>query len=179
MALIDSIRSPATFLAPIHLLSYSALLGTELYMSFVLIKVCYRSLPRNTFTTFLQRVFLLYFRGQVLLLLLTATTIPPYGPLTLLANRGNWIPFVVAGVPALLNMVIYGPRTRQIMIDRIDQETRDKGKSDNPTEPSDDSKTLKRSFSRNHAISIHLNLGSIGAMVWWAWKLASRVGIQL
>ncbi|KAI0895650.1 hypothetical protein F4806DRAFT_64169 [Annulohypoxylon nitens] len=178
-ALVNLTRSSAAFLAPLHILFFSTLLGSELYVSFVMLKVCYRSLPRTAFTTLLKRIFPTYFRGQVLLLLLTAATIPPHGPLTLIESKSNWIPFLVAGVPALLNIVVYGPRTRQIMIDQIHQETREGGKSDDSTEPSDEMRALKKSFSRNHAMSIHLNLISIGAMVWWAWKLALQLGSQL
>ncbi|KAI1089422.1 hypothetical protein F5B19DRAFT_378405 [Rostrohypoxylon terebratum] len=179
MVLANLTRTSATFLAPLHILFFSTLFGSELYVSFVMLKVCYRSLPRTAFTTLLKRIFPTHFRCQVLLLLLTAATIPPRGPLTLVESKSNWIPFLVAGIPALLNMVVYGPRTRQMMIEQIHQETRDGGKSDGPIEPSDDKKALTKSFSRNHAMSIHLNLVSIGAMVWWAWKLASRLEAQL
>ncbi|KAI1209334.1 uncharacterized protein F4807DRAFT_428038 [Annulohypoxylon truncatum] len=175
MSLIKITWSAMTFLAPLHILFYSVLLGTELYLSFVMLKVCHQSLPRAAFTTLLERIFPIYFRDQVLLILLTAVTIPPYGLLTLLESKANWIPFFIAGVTALLNMVVYGPRTRRMMIDRIRQETRDEEKSNNPIEPDGDMKALTRSFSHNHAMSIHLNLVSIGAMVWWAWKLASRL----
>ncbi|KAI1100827.1 hypothetical protein F4804DRAFT_344434 [Jackrogersella minutella] len=179
MAFVNSGWSPASFLAPLHLLSYSTLLGTELYQSFVMVKVCHQALPRSAFTTLQKRVFPIYFCGQTVLLLLTAATIPPYGPLTLQASKSNWMPFTIAGVTALLNLMIYGPRTRQIMIDRIHQETRDNVKSNIPTEPSDDMRTLNMSFSRNHAMSIHLNLISMGAIVWWGWKLALRLDVQL
>ncbi|KAI0150119.1 hypothetical protein F4776DRAFT_193092 [Hypoxylon sp. NC0597] len=175
MAVVNPSWSPAIFLAPLHLLSYSTLLGTELYQSFVMTKICHQVLPRSAFTTLQQRVFPLYFRSQALLLLLTAATIPPHGYFTLQESRSNWIPFAVAGVTALLNLMIYGPRTRQIMIDRIHQETRDGRKLSDITELSDDMKALNRSFSRNHAMSIHLNLISIAAMILWGWKLASRL----
>ncbi|OTA89068.1 hypothetical protein M434DRAFT_23514 [Hypoxylon sp. CO27-5] len=149
---INSSWSPAVFLAPLHLLSYSTLLGTELYQSFVVTKICYQALPRSAFNTLQKRVFPIYFRSQALLLLLTAS---------------------------LLNLTIYGPRTRQIMIDRIHQETRDGRKLSSITELSDDMKALNRSFSRNHAMSIHLNLISIVAMIWWGWKLASRLEFRV
>ncbi|KAI1371862.1 hypothetical protein F4677DRAFT_450041 [Hypoxylon crocopeplum] len=175
MVLVKSAWSAASFLAPLHLFSYSVLLGTELYQTFVMTKVCYQALPRSAFTTLQKRVFPIYFRSQTLLLLLTAATIPPYGPLMLQAGKSNWIPFAIAGATALLNLVVYGPRTRQIMIDRIHQETRDVRKSNTPTEPSDDMRKLNRAFSRNHAMSIHLNLITIGATLWWGWKLALRL----
>lgn len=108
-------------LGPLHILFYSSLLGTELYQSFVMTKVCFNALPRPAFTTLQKRVFPLYFRGQTLLLLLTAATIPPAGPFSLVTNRENWIPFVIALVPAGLNLLIYGPKTQQFMIERIHQ----------------------------------------------------------
>lgn len=178
MAIVDSAWSPANFLAPLHVLSFSTLLGTQLYQSFVMTKVCHQALPRTAFTTLQKRIFPIYFRGQTLLLFITAATIPPYGPWTLKASKSNWVPFVVAGVTALLNLVVYGPRTRQIMVDRIYQETRDGRKATDATdatELSDDMRKLNRSFSRNHAMSIHLNLISMGAMIWWGLKLASRL----
>ncbi|KAI1653136.1 hypothetical protein F4813DRAFT_375943 [Daldinia decipiens] len=179
MAFLQSALSPASVLAPIHLLSYSTLLGMELYQSFVMTKVCYQELPRSAFTTLQKRIFPLYFRGQTLLLLLTAATVPPYGPLTLQSSKGNWIPFAIAGVTALFNLMLYGPRTRRVMIDRIHQETRDGRKSNDPTEVSDDMRALNKTFSRNHAMSIHLNVITIGATLWWGLKLALRLDMQI
>jgi hypothetical protein len=37
---------------------------------------------------------------------------------------------------------------------------------------------LNRSFSRAHAMSIHLNLVNIGAMVWYGWHLASSMKFE-
>ncbi|KAI1465353.1 uncharacterized protein F4812DRAFT_461661 [Daldinia caldariorum] len=155
MAFLQTSLSPASFLAPIHLFSYSTLLGMELYQSFVMTKVCYQELPRLAFTTLQKRIFPIYFRGM-----------------------GNWIPFAVAGVTALLNLMLYGPRTRQIMIQRIHQETRDGRKSNDPVEVGEEMGALNKAFSRNHAMSIHLNLITIGATLWWGWKLASRLNVQ-
>ncbi|KAI1152303.1 hypothetical protein F4825DRAFT_450612 [Nemania diffusa] len=206
-----------SFLAPLHLLSFSTLLGTQLYQSFVVTKICHVSLPRSAFTTLQKRLFPIYFRGQSLLLLLTIVTIPPQGPLTLIANKAAWIPFAIAGATATLNLLVYGPRTRQIMIERIHQggssssilvshlslgttavqnnnveyahlfetETRDglhKPDTDDDgviETPSLEMQRLRRSFSRNHAMSIHLNLLTIGAMLWWGWKLASSLKLEL
>ncbi|KAI1135923.1 hypothetical protein F5Y05DRAFT_392399 [Hypoxylon sp. FL0543] len=178
MAAVNSSWSPAVFLAPLHILSYSTLLGIELYQSFVLTKLCYRALPKSAFTTLQKHVFPVYFRSQALLLLLTAVTIPPYGPFTLQASKAYWVPFAIAGATGLLNLTVYGPRTRRIMIERIYQGTQDEEKPNAATEMSDDTKALNKSFSRNHAMSIHLNLVSIGAMIWWSLKLASRLDFQ-
>jgi hypothetical protein len=37
---------------------------------------------------------------------------------------------------------------------------------------------LRKVFSRNHAMSIHLNLISIGAMVFYGWRFASRLAVD-
>ncbi|KAI1735835.1 hypothetical protein F4680DRAFT_452498 [Xylaria scruposa] len=176
---------PRNLLAPLHLLSFSTLLGTQLYQTFVVTKICFVSLPRSAFTTLQKRLFPIYFSGQSMLLLLTIVTIPPHGPLTLVANKVAWIPFAIAGVTAALNLLVYGPRTKQLMIERIHQETRDglqKQTTDDvdaAEDPSPEMQRLRRSFSRNHAMSIHLNLLSIGAMLWWGWKLASSLNLEL
>ena len=99
-----------------HLLVYSSLLGTELYQSFVMTKVCYIALPRSAFRTLQKRVFPVYFRAQVALVLLSAVTFPPAGIFGLAINRADWIPHLVAAVTAVLNLGVYEPQTRQCMI---------------------------------------------------------------
>ena len=121
MTFFDTIIGAVSNIAPYHLWIYSTLLGTELYQTFVMTKVSYQALPRSAFTTLQKRVFPLYFQGQTLLLALTAMTIPPYGPVSLVHHKMDWIPFTVAGVTAILNLVIYEPLTRKAMIDRIHQ----------------------------------------------------------
>jgi hypothetical protein len=108
-------------MAPIHLLTYSTLLGTELYQSFVMTKVAYQALPRSAFTSLQKRVFPIYFRSQSLLLILVAATLPPCGPISLIRKKSNWIPLVVVGSTAVLNLIVYGPRTQKLMIERIHQ----------------------------------------------------------
>ncbi|KAI1500206.1 hypothetical protein F5X99DRAFT_410356 [Biscogniauxia marginata] len=183
MAVLTTTPTPAVILAPLHLLFFSALLGAELYQSFLVTKICFSALPRPSFVSLQQRLFPAYFRAQSLLLLLAAATVPPSGPSSLAAKKGAWIPLAVAGAAALLNLVLYGPRTKQLMIERAHQET-----GDSRTKPSGDSgeaetnssetQRLKRSFSRNHAMSIHLNLVSIGATLWWGWNLASKLDFK-
>jgi len=112
---------PGAVLAPAHLLFFSTLLGTELYQSFVMTKVCYQALPRSAFTTLQKHVFPLYFKGQTVLLLLAAATVPSQGPFALLQSKLDWIPFAVAGLTAVLNLVVYEPRTRSAMAERIHQ----------------------------------------------------------
>jgi hypothetical protein len=111
-------------LAPVHLLAYSALLGTELYQSFIMTKVSYQALPRSAFTTLQKRVFPAYFQTQSLGLLLVALTAPPYGPVSLLQAKTEWMSFVVAGLTAGLNLLVYGPRTKDLMVERVHQSMR-------------------------------------------------------
>ena len=84
-------------------------------------KVCYNALPMSAFTTLQKRVFPVYFRLQSGLILLTAVTFPPYGPLSLVSSTGDAIAIGITGAMALLNLTIYGPRTQQAMIERTHQ----------------------------------------------------------
>ncbi|KAL9600097.1 MAG: hypothetical protein Q9179_003327 [Wetmoreana sp. 5 TL-2023] len=112
---------PLAELAPYHLMLYGTLLGTELYQSFVMTKICYNALPMSAFTTLQKRVFPAYFRLQSILLLLTAATHPPFGPLSLVSLPGDLIPLAFGGALAALNLIIYGPRTQEMMVERIHQ----------------------------------------------------------
>jgi hypothetical protein len=121
MALVEVFRLVLSTIPPLHLLAFSTLVGTELYQSFVMTKICYRALPRSAFTTLQKRVFPIYFQGQSLLLIFTALTIPPYGPISLVKHCGDSIPLAIAGIAAVLNLLLYGPRTQQAMIHRVHQ----------------------------------------------------------
>lgn len=44
---------------------------------------------------------------------------------------------------------------------------------------SKDMESLNRAFSRNHAMSIHLNVITIVATLFYGWRLASRLKIQV
>nr|XP_036581336.1 uncharacterized protein CTRU02_08851 [Colletotrichum truncatum]KAF6789604.1 hypothetical protein CTRU02_08851 [Colletotrichum truncatum] len=175
----QSLPTTMTTLAPYHIISYATLLGTTLFQTFVNTKVCHSALPKSAFTTLQKRIFPIYFRCQTFLLVLTALTFPPGGPASLVKEKRDWIPFAIAGVTAVLNLLVYGPRTRQAMIDRIHQETRDAKLPNTVDEISPDMQACRRRFSRNHAMSIHLNLISIFAMVWYGVRLASRLNIEM
>ncbi len=59
-----------------------------------------------------------------------------------------------------------------------DAGSRDAGPSEGPEEAasrSPEMKRLNRSFSSAHAMSIHLNLISLGATLFYGWSLASRM----
>ncbi|KAF1964109.1 hypothetical protein BU23DRAFT_493862 [Bimuria novae-zelandiae CBS 107.79] len=172
----------STILIPAHLLAYSTLLGTQLYQSFVAVKVAYQALPSDAFTMLQKRAFPVYFRTQSALIVLSALTFPPHGPAALIKNRGDWIPFLVAGVMAGFNLVVYGPRTSRLMMIRRFQgkRTASARQGDGAAEQRNDkTKCVDRAFSRNHAMSIHLNLITIGATLWYGWRLAWRLDVRL
>ncbi|KAF2631570.1 hypothetical protein BU25DRAFT_332863 [Macroventuria anomochaeta] len=159
-------------MAPLHLFAYSTLLGAELYQSFVMTKLAYKALPNSSFTTLQKRVFPVYFQGQTLLLGLIAFTLPPQGPKSVISSKSNWIPLTVAGGTAALNLFVYGPRSQRLMIERVHQVTRDSKHSTDPGELSVEMQNLNRSFSRAHAMSIHLNLMTIIATLCYGWQVS-------
>ena len=133
-----STLGPLANVASYHMLLFGTLLGTELYQviildrenvhrplisqqSFVMTKVCYNALPMSAFTTLQKRVFPVYFRIQSFLLLSTALTIPPYGPVSLFTSLGDVIPLGIGGAMAALNLLVWGPRTLEAMVERIHQ----------------------------------------------------------
>jgi hypothetical protein len=106
---------------PLHLFAYSTLLGTEMYQSFVMTKLAYQSLPQSAFRSLQKSVFPVYFQGQTLLLALVVCTLPPHGPQSLVGSRTYMVTFAVAGGTALLNLLIFGPKTQRLMIERVHQ----------------------------------------------------------
>ncbi|ESU10967.1 hypothetical protein FGSG_05059 [Fusarium graminearum PH-1] len=64
-------------LAPIHLFSFSALLGSQLYQTFIVTKVTFQRLPRAPFINLQKYLFPIYFQSQTVLLFLSAATLPP------------------------------------------------------------------------------------------------------
>lgn len=105
---------------PLHLLAYSTLLGTELYQSFLMTRLTHRALAHRNFVTLQRTVFQVYFWGQTLLLVLVALTIPPHGVYSLMESKLSMGIFAAAGCTALLNLVIYGPRTQDLMEEILD-----------------------------------------------------------
>ncbi|KAI9154810.1 Xanthocillin biosynthesis cluster protein D [Paramyrothecium foliicola] len=170
MALFDFFRTALDIaVGPCHLVLFSTLLGTQLWHSFVVATVAFRALPRPAFIGLQKKLFPLYFRAQTALLVLTAATFPR-GVGALARSWSDWLPFAVAALPTILNLAVYGPRTREIMIERAQLGVRDTDKATTTS-----TTTINKRFSRAHAMSIHLNLFSIGATLWYGWRLASRM----
>ncbi|EKJ74914.1 hypothetical protein NXS19_008619 [Fusarium pseudograminearum] len=165
-------------LAPIHLFSFSALLGSQLYQTFIVTKVTFQRLPRAPFINLQKYIFPIYFQSQALLLFLSAATLPPYGPLSLIQHKSDWIPFLVSTIVSGLNLVVFGPRTRKLMLHRVEQGIAN-AKTASPEDSSPVMQILKKRFGTAHAMSIHLNLISLGAHLWYTWRLASRLDTSL
>ncbi|KAF2714303.1 hypothetical protein K504DRAFT_420030 [Pleomassaria siparia CBS 279.74] len=165
-------------LAPFHLFAYSTLLGTQLYQSFVMTKECFQALPRLSFTTLQKRLFPIYLRCQSLLLILAVVTFPSRSVLSLVQHKEDWIPFVIAGVTAGLNLILYRPRTQRIMIDSTHQKTRDARKVNDTGEMSGEMRLSNQAFSRAYAMSMHSNLINIGATLWYGLRLGSRLSFE-
>ncbi|KZL64295.1 hypothetical protein CI238_00570 [Colletotrichum incanum] len=79
----------------------------------------------------------------------------------------------------MANLFIYGRITKQAMIHCIHQEPRDAKLPDPVEEPSPGMQAARRRFSKNQAMSMHLNLITIFAMLWYRFKLASRLDVGL
>uniref|UniRef100_A0A0D2XXC3 TMEM205-like domain-containing protein n=1 Tax=Fusarium oxysporum (strain Fo5176) TaxID=660025 RepID=A0A0D2XXC3_FUSOF len=161
-----------TLLAPVHLLSFSTLLGSQLYQTFIITKVTFKHLPRTPYINLQKNLFPIFFQGQALLLFLTAITLPPYGALSLIEHKSDWIPFAISGFVSGLNLMVFGPRTRQLMLDRVEQGKAVEG-------PSSAMEAIKKRFRTSHAMCIHLNLIGLGAHLWYTWRLASRLDFSL
>jgi hypothetical protein len=108
----------AGVVGPLHLLSFSTLLGTELYQTFIITKVCFRVLPRPAFVRLQGRLFQIYFQGQMVLLLVAAATYPPYGPWSLVRNVKDLALLVGATAAGVANLLVYEPRTRHVMFEQ-------------------------------------------------------------
>ncbi|KAI9676072.1 MAG: hypothetical protein M1817_000815 [Caeruleum heppii] len=171
MSILSALASPGNY----HLLAYGSLLGMELYQSFVMTKICYLALPMPQFTTLQKRVFPVYFRMQVLLIALVAVTHPPGSLISLVRRWYDAVPLAFTMGMAVLNLITFGPRTQQAMIDRIHQETRDGRKYNEVEGRTEEMKVVNKRFSHNHAMSIHLNLMAIGGTIWYGFSLASRL----
>lgn len=110
----------------LHLLTYGTLLGTTLYQSFVMTKVCYQALPTAAFTTLQKKVFPIYFRLQTLSTTALILTYP-FGLPRLVKGWDGTMLLLIEAI-GLLNWRWYGPLTSRIMSLRIHQGTRPRQK---------------------------------------------------
>lgn len=94
---------------------------TPCLQSFAMTKICFQSLPMPQFTTLQKRVFPLYFKLQTGLLAVVVVTHPPMSLVSLINCWWDYVPLGIALGVSALNLVIYGPRTQEVMIERIHQ----------------------------------------------------------
>ncbi|KAJ5365927.1 hypothetical protein N7517_008813 [Penicillium concentricum] len=169
---MDSFLKTVGNLLPYHLLSYGALLGTELYQSFINTKICYQVLPMKEFIVLQKRLFPIYFGTQVGLTALTVATHPPYSIFSLVQNPWSVAPLAIAGLTGCLNWFVYGPRTTTAMLVR-----RALQESESTDADSDGSKVhqANRNFARNHAMAIHLNAIAMIATVFYGFLLSATL----
>ncbi|KAJ5586730.1 uncharacterized protein N7459_002495 [Penicillium hispanicum] len=169
---MDSVLRTVGNLLPYHLLSYGALLGTELYQSFVNTKICFQALPMREFIALQKRLFPVYFGCQVSLAALTAATRPPYSILSLARDLWGAAPLAVVLVTGSLNWFVFGPRTTTAsLVRRALHENQENSAN------ADDGKVHRanRNFARNHAMSIHLNAIALVATIWYGFSLSSSL----
>lgn len=83
--------------------------------------ISFQALPMAQFTTLQKKVFPAYFRLQVGLVVLTALTHPPRSLVSLRGSWGDYIPIAIALGTSALNLLVYGPRTQDVMVERIHQ----------------------------------------------------------
>ncbi|KAJ5148570.1 hypothetical protein N7448_000148 [Penicillium atrosanguineum] len=159
-------------LLPYHLLSYGALLGAEVYQSFVNTKICYQALPMREFITLNKRIFPVYFGCQVGLAALTAATRPPFSIVSLVQDVWSVVPLGVVLVMGSLNWFIYGPRTTTASLVRRSLHENKKNSAD-----PDEGKVhqANRGFAVNHAMSIHVNAIALVATVWYGFSLSASI----
>ncbi|KAJ6097179.1 hypothetical protein N7499_001553 [Penicillium canescens] len=171
---MDSLLSTVGNLLPYHLLGYGALLGTELYQSFVNTKICFQVLPMKEFIVLQKRLFPVYFGTQVGLTALTAATCPPYSILSLLKNPWSAGSLAVVGLMGCLNWLVYGPKTTTAALVRRALHESENTRSDSNSNGSKVDRA-NRNFSRNHAMVIHLNAIAMIATVVYGFSLSSTL----
>ncbi|KAJ5114004.1 hypothetical protein N7456_002538 [Penicillium angulare] len=170
--MMGTVLSTMGNLLPYHILSYGTLLGTELFQSFINTKICFHYLPMREFLALQKRIFPVYFGCQIGLAVLTAATHPPYGIISLVKDVWSVVPLgVVLGMGAV-NYFVYGPKTMTASFVRRAAQEAEKGSDDSDPARMD---RVNRSFSRNHAMSIHFNAIALVATVFYGFRLSSNL----
>ncbi|RMJ28789.1 hypothetical protein PHISP_00336 [Aspergillus sp. HF37] len=162
----------ATTLLPYHLLSYGALLGSELYQTFINTKICFRALPMREFLVLQKCLFPAYFRTQLGLVALTAATRPPAGIGSFVRHVSDAVPLVIIATTGGLNEWVFGPRTTR---DAFVRSAVHESATESGTKETEKVNKADRAFARNHAMSIHLNAISVVATIWYAFSLTSSL----
>jgi hypothetical protein len=117
--------------APYHIVAYGALLGSNIFQSFVGGIVAYRSLPRPQFSNLQRNIFPIFFSMQTALPVLVALTYPGSKILAtsnslsgVVAEGNRWsvlIPLATVFATAAANLLFVGPSSTRIMKERYHQ----------------------------------------------------------
>ncbi|KAK4460349.1 hypothetical protein QBC42DRAFT_272582 [Cladorrhinum samala] len=167
-----------------HILSYSTLLGTTVFHTFIGGIVSYRVLPRSFFASLMSKIFPIYFGLQTALPVLMAVTYPASrnafgfaGGLGGVRANGKGViaPLGLSVVCGLANLVVVGPETTRCMDERRVQEKKDGKKAYDDPPHSEEMQALNKKFSILHGVSSLLNLGELVALVGYGVHLAGRI----
>ncbi|KAG9230463.1 hypothetical protein BJ875DRAFT_154384 [Amylocarpus encephaloides] len=172
--------SLSMLLPPIHLLTYGTLLGTTCYQTFIVTKITFAALPRSAFTSLQKKLFPVYFQAQTLLAFMLVGTHPKWlGVNGGILNLSSWEAGILGAAMGLilLNAMHLGREVGRIMVERVHQETRDKVSSEkgNGEVAAEIMVGLNKTFRRVHALSLHVNLGVVIALVGYGVVLSGRM----
>ncbi|MCJ1462471.1 hypothetical protein MMC07_001073 [Pseudocyphellaria aurata] len=171
---------------PYHVVAYGTLLGSSVFQSFIAGPVAYGALPRAQFSSLQQAIFPIYFSFQSALPVFLALTYPgikstvgstPSGIGGFLAENNRYsvlAPIVTIFAINVANLLVLGPATTRIMLERKHQETRDGKKSFDSPPHSKDMMRLNKAFGRMHGASALMNLVSMLVTMWYGVELAAR-----
>lgn len=147
--------------------------------------VSFKALDRPQFSKLQQRMFPIYFALQSSMPILMALTYPSPSPITVssgiagvldASSRTNVLyPLATVFVTSVINMLVVGPATTKIMLERKVQETKDGKKSYDAAPHSKEMVKLNKAFGRMHGVSSLLNMAGFLATVWYGVGLSTRL----
>lgn len=167
--------------------SYGALLGSEIFQSFIGGVTAFRTLPRPQFATLQSALFPIYFGMQTALPVVLALTFPSertaigtsassFAGILEPANRLHVLtPLSIIFVSGLINAAYVGPLTTKTMRERKQQETKDGKKSYDAGPHSPEMQALNKKFGQLHGASTLVNLFGIIATLWYGFYLGDRL----
>ncbi|CAH0027651.1 unnamed protein product [Clonostachys rhizophaga] len=181
MAILNTIQTLICS-APVHLVCFFALLGTEVHQSLITAKKYFHALRRDKSLTSHEQVSPVLIRAQSILLILVAVTVPSHGLLSLVEHKSSWIPLVIISYATALNVFLFHPRASRALSDLQLQSgfvnlrrsgianTSGKASETEPLNPN--VAALEKSFRRNRAATVHLNIITVMATIWYGCGLA-------
>lgn len=116
MAILNTIQTLICS-APVHLVCFFALLGTELHQSLITAKKYFHALRRDKSLASHGQVSPVLLRAQSILLILVAVTVPSRGLLSLIEHKSSWIPLLVGSYATALNVFLFHPRASRALND--------------------------------------------------------------